>query len=100
VCTMCGRSFIPIGVGDWRTRQDSNLWPLPSEGSSLLCGRLLECDHICEITPSDYVLCCRPLPLFAKIYATALAMCLLASPVASKRSALQWANVTESACVK
>ena len=20
---------------DWRTRQDSNLWPLPSEGSAL-----------------------------------------------------------------
>jgi len=22
-------------VGRWRTRQDSNLWPLPSEGSAL-----------------------------------------------------------------
>ena len=30
-----GGARVPSFAREWRTRQDSNLWPLPSEGSAL-----------------------------------------------------------------
>ena len=30
-----GGTKVPSFAREWRTRQDSNLWPLPSEGSAL-----------------------------------------------------------------
>lgn len=30
-----GRAKVPSFAREWRTRQDSNLWPLPSEGNAL-----------------------------------------------------------------